>query len=578
MLSHPTTTDGAALGLLVWLLEITAVAVGASGIGGASVLAALRDDLAWWGLVYALVGGATGVLLHTRVGRAGPLLVWLALWCIADPGIVPGAVYLGLLVVAAGVWLGWLRLGARRVVVPPVFIGALAGVWLWPAAAPSVTGTPGAGPDVLLIVVDTLRADRVGGDGRDTTPQIDTLAAGGLRFTGARAPSSWTLPSHASLFTGLSPAEHGAHAGNPRLSDDPQTLAEAFDARGYRTVGLSANAWVSGGTGLDRGFQDFGFLGDDGIASQLLLALVARRPQDLGGAALTRRALSALEAADEAGEPVFLFVNYLEAHEPLGTLPLPERDVFGPVDPTRGRTWMRDMPLGWCTCAEASTAGSGDDALTCDDGLYRAGPARIEATTRAYDAGVAYVDGQIGQLVASIRARGRLRDTWIVVTSDHGEHLGEEGRLGHMVWLDDALLDIPLVIHGPGVVPGSIDTAPFDLTELGPWLLARVDGKPPPPRSLRATSEVHPHAASTVRQWSTLFGCDFTPAATARRVVVQDARSVQRDGDRIRTVDAGAERDPTPAEATWVSAPFATEGSAVPRDTRRALEALGYVE
>lgn len=571
--------DGAVLGLLLWAVEGVALAAGVLGIGGLSVLVTLVDDLARLGLGYLVLGGLLGLLRRTPLGRLGPVLGWLVVGWVADAGVVPTGLHLVLVLLAAALWgaSAWVPETLRS------YTAALGAVWLVGLAVPpppsaSPKGVQGAGPNVVLIVVDTLRADHVGalGYGRATTPNLDALAAEGLSFAAATAPSSWTLPSHASLFTGLSPAEHGAHAGHPHLSEGPETLAERFDRRGYRTVGLSANAWVSGGTGLDRGFEDFRFLGDDGLASQLLLALATRRPQDLGGQAIADAAIEAIEAAHQADEPLFLFANLLEAHEPLGTLPEPERDRFGPVDPMRGRAWLQDMPRFWCTCTEPTEA-TEPDGLACRDGLYRASDDRIRATIDAYDAGVAYADARIGEIVDAVKRSGRWEETWVVVTSDHGEQLGEDGRLGHMVWLDEALLDIPLVVHGPGIPAGSVDPDPFDLSDLGPWLEGRLDGVPGVRRP-RAVSEVHPHPEGTTRGWGAVYGCDFTPARTPRRSVRTADRRVWRHGATVTTSEASGMRPATPEERAWTAGPFAEAGASVDPATRRALEALGYVE
>ncbi|MCB9673646.1 MAG: sulfatase [Alphaproteobacteria bacterium] len=566
-------TDGAVLGGLLWAAEVTALAVGVLGVGGVSVLATLRDDLAAWGVAYIGLGAVLGLASLTRSGRFGPVLGWLVLVAVADVGVVPRPLHVGLLALGCVAWAFTARLPAMVRTWSPVLAAVLlVGVALWPTARPVVSGTRGAGPDVVLVVVDTLRADHVGayGYGRDTTPSIDALAREGLRFTGARASSSWTLPSHASLFTGLAPSRHGAHAGNPHLREDVETLAEAFDRRGYRTVGLSANAWVSGGTGLDRGFEDFRFLGDDGLASQLLLPLVVRRPKDLGGRAIADAAVRAAAEAHAAGEPLFLFVNLLEAHEPLGTLPKADRSRFGPVDAMRARGWMRDMPLFWCVC-EGSGEPVGDEPA-CVDGAFRVSDDRARATTDAYDAGVRYADARVGEIVAAFGP-----DALVAVTSDHGERLGEHGQLGHMVWLDDVLLDVPLVVRGPGLPRGAIDAGPFDLADLGAWMLARLDGWDAP-RATLATSEVHPHPTSTTDAWGALFGCDFAPAEIPRRAVKAADRTVWRDGDAVRTVQSGVSRAPTPDEAAWVAGPFAEGGAPVDPGTRAALEVLGYVE
>lgn len=549
-------------------------------IGGIALLVDLVTPLSRWGLGYLAVGALLGLARLTPLGRLGPLVGWLLLVALADEGVAPRWLSAALVLVAhtlppLGVRLckvghrfpnralatntleneppdrrrslvqGWALLGLAVV----LLLGSLpTGV-----SRPPI-GVPGAGPNVVLVVVDTLRADHVGAYGyaRPTTPAVDRLAAEGLRFEHARANASWTLPSHGSLFTGLLPSEHGAHAAHPTLGDGPATLAQAFDERGYRTVGLSANAWVSAGTGLDRGFERFHFLGADGISSQLLLPLVFSAPEDLGGRSITDHAVQAIADAARADEPLFLFANYLEAHEPLGTIPEPARSRFSeqPVDPGAGRRWVRELPLFWCAC-EADR-----DPLRCEDGLFRAPAPRVRQTIDQYDAGVAYVDARIGELRAALERVGQLDNTVFVVTSDHGEHLGEDGRLGHMVWLTEPLLRVPLVVRYPPALTPGVEREPIDLAHLHDWLLALTAGTPLPPPPARLVAESHPHPAALRDRWGTLFQCDFGPAGLGRT----------RIHDKAGTVDGGAP-----------VTDLAPDGELSPR-TRAALEALGYLQ
>lgn len=540
--------EGAALGLGIWLLEAMLAAAAAAGAGGLEVLASAVDELCAWGLAYAAVGATLGLLAPVHLRWIVALAGWLVLVALADPGVVPRSVPAMAVIAASGL----LRLLPARgrllglAILPLLLAGAL-----WPEPTPPADGRPGAGPDIVLVVVDTLRADHVGAWGypRDTTPHLDRLAAEASRYSEAWSTASWTLPAHASLFTGLAPGEHGAHAGTARLPAGPPTLAERLDARGYRTVGLSANGWVSPGTGLERGFERFVFLGDRGFASQLLLPLVFDRPEDLGGRAIVDRALAEVDAAGD--EPVFLFLNLLEAHEPFGTVPDDWRSRFAdePLDPTLGRTWLRDMPRSWCTCHK--DAGE----LRCEDGLYKADAERVRAVIDRYDAGVAYDDHLLGVLREGLEARGRWEDAVVVVTSDHGEHLGEEGgRLGHMVWLTEALLRVPLVVKDPGQAPGLVDTT-VDLAWLGRWLQARAEGQRLPP-SGQAAAESHPHPEETLDAWQAIYACDFTPAGTERRGVVQRGRLDVVEG-AVAPAPGGRDLDPA---------------------TEEALRGLGYVE
>ena len=544
--------DGPTLAATLWALEVLVIALVNADVGGWPVLADLADDLARWGLVYVAFGAVAGALA-TRLGAVGALAPWLVALVVADPGVAPRPVYVGVIAIAAA--LAW---AARRVPdrgrlillggfgVTLVGVGVGVGVGALAGHEAPVHGVRGDRPDIVLIVVDTLRRDHVGAYGGDVaTPSIDGLAAEGLRFTNAWSTSSWTLPSHASLFTGLLPGDHGAVESHPRLDGGHRTLAESLAGDGYRTVGLSANAWVSAGTGLDRGFQRFAFLGDRGIADQLLLALVFDRPDDLGGQAIADAAVAELADAAAAGEPLFLFANLLEAHEPLGTLP--------GFDPAPGRAWLRDMPRSWCTCADGVVVGD----FTCRDGLFRASEARVHAVHERYDAGVTYDDARIGAILGALRASGRLDRTLVIVTSDHGEHLGADGRLGHMVWLDQELVDVPLIVRFPGrFAAGTVDAAPIDLTAVAPLVLAIADGRPVPTRSAVARAEVHAHRDATRTRLGVLYACDFEPMVVERRALAAGGRPLWWEGA------AGPTRGVVQIEAS----------------TRQALDALGYVE
>ena len=542
---------GAATGLTVWVLEVVVVALVNADVGGTAVLVELARPLSRWGLVYVGLGAVFGAASGPRFALAGLPWVALALW--ADRSIAPVGLYL--LLVGIGALLGplWgLRRGARWVLIPATLLLLL--VARPRASMPAGDATQDR-PDVVLIVIDTLRRDHVGAYGyaRDTTPVLDALATTARQYTRARSTASWTLPAHASLFTGRTPSEHGATAANPVLSPQP-TLASHFADRGYRTVGLSTNGWVSGGTGLDQGFETFRFTGDDGVASQLLLALALTRPVDLGGSATTA---GALEALAQPG-PVFLFLNYLEAHEPLGTLPHDDLHAFSdtPLDPTLGRVWIRDMARFWCACD--GPAGE----LGCKDGHPVAPAARIRGSIDRYDAGIRYVDAQIGHVLEALDD-----DTILVITSDHGELLGEyDGRLGHMVTLEPELIDVPLFLRAPGIPPG-LDDTPISLADVPSLLLALADGKPLPTRDPWVVSESHPHQPAVVRTWETLFGCDCSPTQVHRRAVWNGV-SEHRLSDPA---------SPAPEAASLLTAPFADGTDAVP-DNVQALEALGYVQ
>lgn len=542
---------GAATGLTLWLVETAVVAAVNADISGLAGLWMMAAPLARWGLAYL----GLGALFGAAAGRAwwAQGLPWLILIAVGDRGLAPLPLYVVLAVLGTALALAWGRSGFTLAVLAVAALG-LAGVGFIGRAAQPVP-TTASGPDVVLIVLDTVRADHLGvyGYHRDTSPVIDRFAEGAVRFTRARSNASWTLPSHASLFTGLQPSEHGATASKPWLQPT-ETLASRFARAGYWSVGFSSNAWVSSGTELDQGFHHFRFTGDDGVASQLSLALALSRPVDLGGADAIERAREAL-AHDV---PTFLFVNLLEAHEPYGTLPEADLNAFAkePLDPTLGRTWVRDMARFWCACD--GPAGE----LGCKDGHPVAPADRIQGTIDRYDAGIRYDDALVGQLLEHVDD-----DAIVVITSDHGELLGEyDGRLGHMVTLEPELLDVPLLVRAPGL-PAAIDDRPISLSDIPALIDGLLDARPPPPRARWAVSESHPHRPSTVAVWEALFGCDCSPTQQHRRVVWDG----EREGRRT-------DQDATGPHHPWLDRPFADGHDAPLHGIGPALEALGYVQ
>jgi arylsulfatase A-like enzyme len=308
-------------------------------------------------------------------------------------------------------------------------------------------------PNVLLLVIDTLRADHLSGYGyhRATTPCLDRMARHGLLFEQAYANSSWTLPSHASLLTERFVHEHRAgYAGRPFLSRDHPTLAEILQGHGYATAGFVANCfWCGRQTRLDRGFiryEDFyGSLGD-----ALTRPVLGRKqaydlqvPARLGWVDIPGRKRAEqvnqdlLDWLDKIqGRPFFAFVNYLDVHGPY--LPPPGYAGLYSGDP-RAAYRTRKLEIG--AAAEAEHLPPAD---------------RLQAWVDAYDESLAYVDRQIGVLRDRLQERGLLDKTIIIVTSDHGEGFGEHDMVYHGNSLYREQIHVPLIIRYPEKVPGGV--------------------------------------------------------------------------------------------------------------------------
>lgn len=296
--------------------------------------------------------------------------------------------------------------------------------------------------DVVIVVLDTARAFDVTAGGADTlpgpstTPVLDVLARESLVFPQATSTSCWTIPGHASLFTGLLPSEHHADEVSLRLGPEVPTLAAALRDAGYLTAGVSCNDLVSASTGLTAGFEHFVELRDlrrDRRREALSRArrTLRRDPADHGAEAATRVARSIIDETPRS-RPLCLFVNYLEPHLPYQP----------PAAHTRGF-----LPEGE-TLARAR--GINQSPLDFAAGSLVHPPADLAALRALYRAAIHYNDRQVGRLLDALRRRGRFDDTLVVITSDHGENIGDHGLMDHQYSLHDTVLRVPLLVRVPG--------------------------------------------------------------------------------------------------------------------------------
>ena len=509
-------------------LKLVPSSLAAVAIGGlAGFVLALHRAAPWVALVIAAAGvGATVwptplMPAHLELGlrvALGLLLLHGAVHVLRrwwDPGVVRLGLTLGF---AAAMALAWQRGISLRLiwfisgggVVTALLAGSIPrpalrtvvtalGLVLWLGAVPVVvlrslptvaTGQPppsqrSSGPSLVLIVIDTLRADRLScyGHERETSPVLDAFAAdGATRYTNARSTSSWTLPAHASLLSGLFPAQHGATAARGPVNADTQAtrawpaqpitpsvrlMTETLHEAGWRTGGVVANAFnLRAGFGFSRGFEYYDDRHGTYMRGHRLLTQMAGQQLALGGTAyrdaslITDSALAWLEGIEE-DEPFFLFLNYMDPHDPY--LPHPTvQDAFTDEQPQD--VWK---------------------------------PKEHEISL-LYDREILFVDRQIGRLFDELRARGRYDDTVIVVTSDHGEGLGEHGNLEHSWTLYDELLRVPLLVKPAGAGAGAaVDETPLTLADLHDLMLREL-GFEPPKRRIRAQ-----HVAEWYRgEWS----------------------------------------------------------------------------
>ena len=318
---------------------------------------------------------------------------------------------------------------------------------------------PADSPNVLLIVLDTVRADRMSAYGypRPTTPALEQLAKRAVRFTEARATAPWTLASHASMFTGRLPHELGVEWSTALRNNFP-TLAEELGSRGYATAGFAANiGYCSYDTGLDRGFTHFeDYWADFEHLRPLRTAVLFQAAWDVtvyslrlrtddrfqpaleflvapyrkDAATLNRQFTQWLSERQEPHRPFFAFLNYFDAHAPY----LPPHGTpfrFGPGPRTLGDFHFL---IGlWETIDKSNLV-----------------PHYRELLDDSYDNCLSYLDGQLGKLFDTLESRGVLEDTVVIITSDHGEELGEHGLFEHGESLYRPEIRVPLLFLLPG--------------------------------------------------------------------------------------------------------------------------------
>ena len=441
----------------------------------------------------------------------------------------------------------------------------------WAAALPtcgcSSRETPLVHPNVILVTLDTTRADHLGcyGYGRPTSPNIDRLAGESVVYTRAFATSSWTLPSHASLFTGKLPTSHGAFQdpegplrltqgiSGPDLWDgyrvrglaqEEITLADLLAGAGYATGAIVAGPWMKRVFGLAKGFQSY----DDAEIS----SFSGRLAWQVTDAALRF-------VAEPREGPFFLFLNYYDPHHP-----------YSP--PTEyGRAFLQDL----------ESEGTGGDPY-----------ARARAL---YDAEIRYMDHNLGHLFEELRRRGLYDDSLVIVTSDHGDLLGEHGKTGHGFNLFQGEIHIPLIVKYPaGESEPERRAEAVQLTDVLPLILERlaiplpsaIQGAPPPDVGHPIVAEVYPRA--DVDRFSTgswraliegdlkllwnslgdhrLFDLGADPGESANLVESRPDRAAAMEATLLRYLES-------------LPAPHAPgpEGE-IDAETREALRELGYIE
>ncbi len=307
---------------------------------------------------------------------------------------------------------------------------------------------PSGHPNILLISIDSLRADHVHAYGyaRDTTPTLDRLAREGVLFRQAVAPTTWTLPSHLTMLTALPPCAHQVVRDGQSLDPAAVTLAEALSGAGYGTAAFVSGPYLRAEYGFYQGFQhydDYSVAAPDHRASHQMIT----------SPALTRLVGGWLHKWNEAGaqRPFFIFLHMWDVHydyippSPYDTLFDP--DYQGGIDPT-----------GY----ERSSA--------IHPGMDRRD---LEHIIALYDGEIRYTDEHIGKILDLLREMGRLDETVVAVTADHGDEFFEHGQKGHRNNLYDTTLLVPLIIRYPPRIPaGAVVKEQVRLLDLAPTLLS----------------------------------------------------------------------------------------------------------
>lgn len=449
-------------------------------------------------------------------------------------------------------------------------------------------------PDVLFVILDSMRRDRVStyGHRRKTTPTLDALADSASTFENAFTPAPWTLPSHCSMFTGLFPSEHGITNGftdrSLRLPEEHTTVTERLDDRGYHTAGFSNNPWVGQLSGLDRGFDEYvewNLEISEETDSKLhtdrerlysrgnkLLGHASRQPlfalkRPFFTSSLTDRATRWFERTSDDDRPTFTFMNLMEAHSPY----FPPKDAF------------RKLGLQPPNAIEPRL-------LNTKLLAYVLGKRELEGEERErvlefYDAALRYQDAKLNELLTMLSEQGRLEDTLVVVCADHGKTLGDYPRDGTPPhYVRDINVNVPLVIKWPGQTDAERVEAPVQLADLPEVLLGdAADGASWADDDLAMTEDHIPHTGRTsepVTQWRVLSDAEFKYARSEDgEEFVFDRTDGERvvDADEEMLAEARRQLDER-VEGLQESAGIDDEaGGELGSDVEAQLEDLGYL-
>ena len=411
-------------------------------------------------LLFPVYLSKRGNLIHPAVLTV--LIIVLERFVAVDPSklqmwVAPAVV--ALVLYALGAWIARKKLWVTAVLavaLPVVFLAIpivehkLSGGYEGAAAD---RGTPPANaPDVVFIVMDTVQAQSVSayGHDRETTPHFDQFAAEGVLFEEATAPATWSLPAHASLFTGTLPSVHNGHAETRWLDDKLPTLADTMAEAGWETRCFTANAHVSPSFGLTRGFHwsdNAWITGAGGRGFSFIYRLVDSlgvTAKDKGGGQVVTNIENWMADRPADAPPAFVFVNFLEAHFPFHQLP----DDF--------RYAYTDLSLGELRTVGQIAFGVQMGRQLTDEEFERIHQPIVDL----YDGGVLYTDFLVSQVIDQWKQRGTYDDTVFVILADHGEMVGEHRAFGHVTSMYEEDLRVPFAFRYPPKIPAGSRVEP----------------------------------------------------------------------------------------------------------------------
>jgi len=510
--------------------------------------------------------------------------------------IVQGLAALFAVALAIGIWRllrradqrgGLTRPGVVATLILLVAIGFTVAGWLAPGGTQekktvAATAKEGA-PPVILIAVDTLRADHLSTYGYEAnkTPNIDSLANDGVRYAETYGQASWTRPSFATIFTGQYPSSHGAVHKSSLLPDRVETMAEALAAQGYYTVGFPNNVNIAPDFNFGQGFAEYNYLAPDLFfyanepAAKLTLydglRLVRERflssyvnvynyyqPAEV----VTARATQWLDEYKDRPEPFFMFVHYMDPHDPYF------------VHPYDGEGYAR-------------VANPNPPADVADK--YR----------KLYDGEISYLDEHVGAFLAELKRRGIYDKAIIVFTADHGEEFQDHGGWWHGTTLYDEQIGVPLLVKQPQATGGvvvddlaaQVDILPTILALAGIAPPAQAQGKPlalvpgagPVRDSVFAEEDLEGNVLQAVRtpQWKLITANPGNPRGLQPNELYDVATDpgektdlATKDPTQLETLRAELGNDFIEAKK------YAGEGADTEIDgaTQDRLKALGYME